>query len=246
MPEEPESAEWFCHVEPRSQPAVRFRLLAGGELLGLVLEDESVEDGLGDPSGFGVELRHRLELEPEVVAGGSVYGVEEQRIRADGESDGQAPDDVEGGLGGSALLASDLHDVDADLVGEGLLSEVFALAEGGESLGEVHLEDRCGGSIHCGKDRVVPLGDRALAWIMRYVEEVRSTWMVSDSEKALFVTACGERISKDGLGHLVRQLVLASGVRSSGACHLFRHTMATLMLENGADIRYIQEMLGHS
>jgi len=44
----------------------------------------------------------------------------------------------------------------------------------------------------------------------------------------------------------VRRYVEASGVEKEGACHLFRHTMATLMLEGGADIRYVQEMLGHS
>jgi len=50
----------------------------------------------------------------------------------------------------------------------------------------------------------------------------------------------------DRLTQLARSYVVASGVAKQGACHLFRHTMATLMLEGGADIRFIQQMLGHA
>ena len=61
----------------------------------------------------------------------------------------------------------------------------------------------------------------------------------------LFLTEVGEPIRPDQLTILVRRYVDASEVGKRGSCHLFRHTMATLMLENGADIRYIQAMLGH-
>jgi integrase/recombinase XerD len=53
-------------------------------------------------------------------------------------------------------------------------------------------------------------------------------------------------LTRDRLTQLVRDHVTASGVGKQGACHLFRHTLATLMLEGGADIRYIQAMLGHA
>jgi len=62
----------------------------------------------------------------------------------------------------------------------------------------------------------------------------------------LFLNRNGARFSLDGLTHKVRDYVRASGLEKRGACHLFRHTAATLMLDNGADIRHIQAMLGHS
>jgi integrase/recombinase XerD len=97
------------------------------------------------------------------------------------------------------------------------------------------------------KDRVVPIGESACAWISRYVDELRPLLALRPDEWALFVNAEGERFHPDGLGALVREILDRSGVRQRrGACHLFRHTMATLMLEGGADIRFIQEILGHA
>lgn len=97
-----------------------------------------------------------------------------------------------------------------------------------------------------GRDRVVPLGERATAWARRYVDEVRPELVASADELALFLSARGIRFDVLSLGQVVKRILEASGVRSRrGACHLFRHTMATLMLEGGADVRYVQEMLGH-
>jgi integrase/recombinase XerD len=96
------------------------------------------------------------------------------------------------------------------------------------------------------KDRVLPLGERALAWVGRYVSEVRGKLVMPPDEGTLFLTSHGEAFSPARLTQLVRNYVKAAELGKTGACHLFRHTMATLMLENGADIRYIQEMLGHA
>jgi integrase/recombinase XerD len=96
------------------------------------------------------------------------------------------------------------------------------------------------------KDRMIPIGERALAWIDRYLERSRPDLVVGRHNATLFLRNAGEAFTPDRLTQLVRGYVNAADTGKSGSCHLFRHTMATLMLENGADIRYIQAMLGHA
>lgn len=96
------------------------------------------------------------------------------------------------------------------------------------------------------KDRMVPIGTRALAWLDGYLVEARPRLVVDPDPAWLFLTSDGTVFSLDRLTQLARDYVTGSGVGKQGACHLFRHTMATLMLEGGADIRYIQAMLGHA
>jgi integrase/recombinase XerD len=95
------------------------------------------------------------------------------------------------------------------------------------------------------KDRMIPIGERALAWIDRYITEVRPLLARQPDEGVLFLSNQGETFSPNRLTQLVREYVAAADIGKSGSCHLFRHTMATLMLEGGADIRFIQQMLGH-
>ncbi len=96
------------------------------------------------------------------------------------------------------------------------------------------------------KDRMVPIGERAVAWLERYLNDTRPGLVVPPDDATFFLTSSGEPLSPSRLTQLVREYVDAAEIGKRGACHLFRHTMATLMLENGADIRYIQEMLGHA
>lgn len=97
-----------------------------------------------------------------------------------------------------------------------------------------------------GRDRVVPLGGRARSWVERYVREVRGQLTPPGVENALFLTDYGEPFRKNRLGDLVKRYIAKAHIPVPGACHPFRHACATHMLENGADIRYIQALLGHA
>jgi integrase/recombinase XerD len=96
------------------------------------------------------------------------------------------------------------------------------------------------------KDRMVPIGERALLWLDKYLHDVRPGWVVDTDEQHLFLGNHGGALHPGYLTHLVRGYVKQAGIMKSGSCHLFRHSMATLMLENGADLRFIQAMLGHA
>ncbi len=96
------------------------------------------------------------------------------------------------------------------------------------------------------KDRLIPIGERACRWIEKYRESVRPHYVHEPDDGTLFLTEYGEPLHNNRLSDAVRKLIKAAGVTKPGSCHLFRHTMATEMLDNGADIRYVQAMLGHS
>src|SRR6058998_3857864 len=85
------------------------------------------------------------------------------------------------------------------------------------------------------KDRVVPIGERAIAWLEKYLDE-----------GTVFLTRRGRPFHPNNLSRLTRDYLVDAGIAKRGACHLLRHTMATGMLEHGADVRVIQEILGHA
>ena len=97
------------------------------------------------------------------------------------------------------------------------------------------------------KDRMIPMGARAFAWVARYIEEARPKLApgVGDDGVA-FLTNLGTPFEPGRLTQLVRDYIDAAEVGKRGSCHLFRHTCATLMLEGGADVRFIQQLLGHA
>jgi integrase/recombinase XerD len=96
------------------------------------------------------------------------------------------------------------------------------------------------------KDRLVPLGESASHWISRFLCESRPAFATAESGGALFVDEFGRPLTPRYLGDLVRRYLDQGGVSTRGSCHVFRHAMATHMLDNGADIRHIQAMLGHA
>jgi integrase/recombinase XerD len=95
------------------------------------------------------------------------------------------------------------------------------------------------------KDRLVPIGACACAWLHRYIEEVRPHLSMRSDELTLFLTDYGEAFERNRLGDLVKRYMRHAGI-AQGSCHLLRHACATHMLENGADMRFIQILLGHA
>src|SRR5271170_3533621 len=95
------------------------------------------------------------------------------------------------------------------------------------------------------KDRYVPIGERGAAWLKKYIAEARPQVALEPDDLTVFLTAEGEPFSRDHLTWTVRQPIVAAKTGKVGACHLLRHCMATHMHENGADIRFIQQILGH-
>lgn len=96
------------------------------------------------------------------------------------------------------------------------------------------------------KDRVVPLGARALTWLEKYLADVRPRLVEPSGEATLFVTATGRAFGRTHVSALVRRYIERAGIAKPGSCHLFRHTTVTLMMESGADVRSLQLLLGHA
>ena len=95
------------------------------------------------------------------------------------------------------------------------------------------------------KDRFVPISDRAMGWLKRYLNEVRTGFVIEPDPENVFLESTGQPLTPDKLSRLVSKYIKQADIGKVGSCHFFRHTVATLMLDNGADIRFIQQMLRH-
>jgi len=96
------------------------------------------------------------------------------------------------------------------------------------------------------KDRLIPIGDRALHWLTRYLNEARHQLLIDINNVTLFLNDYGDAFRDNKLGDKVKRFMKNAGIDVPGSCHLLRHAMATHMLENGAELRFIQAMLGHA
>jgi integrase/recombinase XerD len=97
-----------------------------------------------------------------------------------------------------------------------------------------------------GKSRVLPLGDVAEHWFERYRDEARPRLELDTNERALFLSGYGTRLNPNYVGNWVKRTMTGVGIEKPGSCHLLRHSCATHMHDNGADIRFIQILLGHA
>ena len=95
------------------------------------------------------------------------------------------------------------------------------------------------------KQRLVPIGEPAIKAIRLY-REIRDAGPVQKAaEDILFLNRRGGRLSREMIFHIVREQAAAAGIRKSVSPHTFRHSFATHLVENGADLRVVQQMLGH-
>ncbi|MBM3162788.1 MAG: site-specific tyrosine recombinase XerD [Chlorobi bacterium] len=96
------------------------------------------------------------------------------------------------------------------------------------------------------KERLVPVGQSAMAWITRYRNELRIGLLSKESHDTLFLNARGKKLSRMAVYLMVREYAMLAGINREISPHTLRHTFATHLLEGGADLRAVQEMLGHS
>jgi integrase/recombinase XerD len=96
------------------------------------------------------------------------------------------------------------------------------------------------------RERLVPIGDIALQWIARYYDTERPRQLRPHSDNTLFLNSRGTAISRMGIWKIIQRHILLAGVEKKVSPHTFRHSFATHLLEGGADLRTVQEMLGHA
>jgi len=96
------------------------------------------------------------------------------------------------------------------------------------------------------KDRLLPIGDSAVLWLKKYLNQARHEYLTDIHQDSLFLNDYGDAFRDNKLGDKVKRFMKNAGIDVLGSCHLLRHAMATHMLENGAELRYIQVMLGHA
>jgi integrase/recombinase XerD len=105
------------------------------------------------------------------------------------------------------------------------------------------------GFIRCrskGKERIIPLYHTAVKALQDYIRDIRPQIIADSQEEALFVNMSGERMSRQGFWKIIKHYQEKAGIAKDITPHTLRHSFAVHLLENGADLRSIQEMLGHA
>ena len=95
------------------------------------------------------------------------------------------------------------------------------------------------------KDRIIPIGNTALEYLSLYINEYRPFILKTRVSEYVFVNKNGTKMSRQGFFKILKKLVASSGIEKEVSPHTLRHSFATYLLNNGADLRVIQELLGH-
>ena len=103
---------------------------------------------------------------------------------------------------------------------------------------------RCFGKGH--KERIIPIAPRAVSTVKKYMQEARLHLLHNDTEQALFLNRRGDRLTRQGLWQILKGYAESAGLSKEITPHTLRHSFATHMLNGGADLRSVQELLGHA
>ncbi|GAW91683.1 site-specific tyrosine recombinase XerD [Calderihabitans maritimus] len=96
------------------------------------------------------------------------------------------------------------------------------------------------------KERIVPVGEAAVYYVGEYLRRGRRELVNNPEEKSLFVNCHGRRLTRQGFWKILKKYARQAGIKKEITPHTLRHSFATHLLENGADLRSVQEMLGHA
>ena len=95
------------------------------------------------------------------------------------------------------------------------------------------------------KDRIIPIGNTAMEYLKLYINEYRGFILKTKNSEYVFINKNGTKISRQGFFKILKKLVKEAGIEKDVSPHTLRHSFATYLLNNGADLRIIQELLGH-